>query len=89
MRIKKVLLTYPNQRWHKTDLTTTWNLNPYTICLLATMIKDFVEVKIVDAQFYDLTKEAFLDEIKAFKPDLVGISVLSSEYHTIGDRQQI
>ncbi|SVC88555.1 uncharacterized protein METZ01_LOCUS341409, partial [marine metagenome] len=50
-KIERVVLTYPNQLWFKEDLTTTWNLNPYTICLLATMIKDDVEVKIIDAQF--------------------------------------
>ncbi len=33
--IKKVILMYPNQRWLKEDMTTTWNPTPLTICLLA------------------------------------------------------
>lgn len=82
-KIERVVLTYPNQLWFKEDLTTTWNLNPYTICLLATMIKDDVEVKIIDAQFYDMTHEEFKAEIAAFKPDLVGISQMTSEYASI------
>lgn len=84
-RIRRVMLVYPNQRWQKTDLTTTWNLNPYTICLLATMIKDEVDVKIVDAQFYNMGQDGFRKEVENFNPDLVGISVLSSEYYLIGD----
>jgi anaerobic magnesium-protoporphyrin IX monomethyl ester cyclase len=74
------LLVYPNQRWLKTDLTTTWNQTPYAICLLAAMIRDLVDVKIIDAQFYDLTVEQFQNEIRSFKPDMVGVSLLSSEY---------
>lgn len=84
-RIRRVMLTYPNQRWQKTDLSTTWNLNPYTICLLATMIKDEVDVKIIDAQFYNMSQDEFRKEVEEFNPDLVGISLLSSEYHLIGD----
>lgn len=84
-KINRVLLVYPNQRWLKTDLTTTWNLTPYTVCLLATMIRDFVEVKIVDAQFYNMGKEDFIKEVKKFNPDLAGVSLLSSEYAAIGD----
>ncbi|MFH1798608.1 MAG: radical SAM protein [Candidatus Omnitrophota bacterium] len=84
-RIKRVMLIYPNQRWQKTDLSTTWNLNPYTICLLATMIKDDVDVKIVDAQFYDMSQDRFRKEIEEYNPDLIGISMLSSEYHLIGE----
>jgi len=79
------MLVYPNQRWQKTDLSTTWNLNPYTICLLATMIKEDVDVKIVDAQFYNMSQDEFGAKVEELKPDLVGISMLSSEYALIGD----
>lgn len=77
---KRLLLTYPNQRWQKDDINTTWDLNPSTLCLLATMVKDIVDVKIVDAQFYNMTKKAFMKEIEDYLPDYVGISVMTSEY---------
>jgi magnesium-protoporphyrin IX monomethyl ester (oxidative) cyclase len=78
--MKRLLLVYPNQRWLKIDVNTTWNLNPASLCLLAAMVKDLVEIKIIDAQFYDLSIEKFSNEVQDFKPDYVGISVLSSEY---------
>lgn len=82
---KKLLLTYPNQRWQKDDTNTSWNLYPSTLCLLAEMAKEEVDVKIVDAQFYDLSVQQFIDEVNDYKPDYVGISVLTSEYGNILD----
>lgn len=79
------MLIYPNQRWYKYDLTTTWNLSPYMLCLLATMLQDKYEIKIVDAQFYNMSEEQFKQEVQNFQPDCVGISVLSSEYASILD----
>lgn len=78
------MLVYPNQRWQKQDYTS-WNLNPQTLCLLAAMVKDIVDVKIVDAQFYNLGVEEFISELKAFSPDYIGISSLTSEYGEILD----
>ena len=78
--MKKLCLIYPNQRWHKNDSNTVWDLNPVTLCLLGTMVKDIVEVKIIDAQFYNLSIQEFENKIKDFDPDFVGISILSSEY---------
>ena len=80
--MKKLLLVYPNQKWQKFD-NTTWNLNPATLCLLAAMVKDIVNIKIIDAQFYDLTEEAFAKELIKFNPHYVGISSLTSEYGDI------
>ncbi|MFH0791703.1 MAG: cobalamin-dependent protein, partial [bacterium] len=80
---KRLLLTYPNQRWQKDDINTGWDLNPATLCLLAVMVKDIVDVKIIDAQFYNLTQEAFAREVENFDPNFVGISVMSSEYRDI------
>ena len=84
-KIHRVMLVYPNQRWYKYDLTTTWNLSPYMLCLLAAMLQDKYEIKIVDAQFYNMSEEQFGKEVQDFKPDCVGISVLSSEYASILD----
>src|SRR3989338_4429145 len=83
--INRVMLVYPNQRWHKYDLTTTWNLSPYILCLLAAMLRNKYELKIVDAQFYNMTEKQFEKEVRNFKPDCVGISILSSEYASILD----
>jgi anaerobic magnesium-protoporphyrin IX monomethyl ester cyclase len=80
---KKLILMYPNLRWHKEDLGTTWNLNPATLCLLAAMVRDIVDVEIIDAQFNNMSKEDFKKEIKSRDPDYVGISVLTSEYRDI------
>jgi radical SAM superfamily enzyme YgiQ (UPF0313 family) len=85
-KIKRVILVYPNQRWYKDDMHTIWNLNPYTLCLLADIAKDAIEeIKIIDAQFDDLTIEEFKKEIEEFNPDLVGVSILTTEYSKIGD----
>ncbi len=84
-KIEKVMLVYPNQRWYKYDLTTTWDLSPYGICLLATMLREKYEVQIIDAQFYNLSEEQFRTKVEAFRPDCVGISVLTSEYASILD----
>lgn len=77
---KRLLLTYPNQRWQKDDANTVWDLNVSTLCLLAAMVKDIVDVKIVDAQFYGMTEDAFRKEVEDYDPDYVGISVMTSEY---------
>ena len=82
---KKLLLTYPNQRWEKEDTNTTWNLHPSTLCLLAEMVKDEVDVKVIDAQFYNLSVQQFINKVSKYKPDYVGISVLTSEYSNILD----
>lgn len=84
-KIKRIMLVYPNQRWYKYDLTTTWNLSPYSLCMLAAMIQDKYEVKIVDAQFHNMSKEQFKKEVQEFHPDCVGISILTSEYSSILD----
>jgi len=82
---KKLLLTYPNQKWLKCDLVTTWKNPPGTLCLLGAMVKNIVDVKIIDTNFYDLSKEEFRAEVKNYAPDYVGISVLTSEYADILD----
>lgn len=79
--MKRLMLIYPNQRWQQNrDTNTTWDLNPATLCLLAAVVKDIVEIKIVDAQFYDLSQESFKREVEGFLPDFVGISLMTSEY---------
>ena len=83
MSKKKLVLTYPNLRWHKLDVQTVWNLNPSILCLLGKMVEDDVDVTIIDAQFYDLTLDEFKNKIAEVDPDYVGISMLTSEYAPI------
>ena len=81
MNTKKTLvLAYPNQKWAKFDFQTNWNLNPSLLCLLGAMVEDEVRVEIIDAQFYDLSIEEFLDRVESANPDYIGLSILSTEY---------
>lgn len=82
---RKLLLTYPNQRWQKVDVNTTWNLNPYTLCILAAMVKNDVKVKIIDAHFYNMSLEEFEKQVEEYGPDYVGISVMTTEYADVLD----
>lgn len=75
-----LVLAYPNQRWHKDDFQTNWNLNPSTLCLLAAAVEDLVDVEIVDAQFYDMGIDEFIDRVEEINPRYVGISILTTEY---------
>lgn len=84
--MKKLILMYPNQRWLKDDVVTTWTLDPRTLGVMAAVVRDIVDVKIVDAQIHDMSEEMFKSVIVNYKPDYVGISLLTSEYAHIMDR---
>lgn len=85
-KIKKVMLMFPYQQWYKFDLTTTWNLSPYSLCLLGGILQNRgYDVKIVDCQFYEMSEAQFKKEVEAYDPDIVGISILTSEYADTGD----
>lgn len=77
---KRLALVVPNQRWHKFDLITTWNIPPRTLCQLGACVQDIVDVKIIDAQNYRMSIDTFRRQIADYAPDFVGISILSSEY---------
>jgi len=77
---KRLALVYPNQRWQKNDANTVWDLNPVSLCLLAACVKDIVDIKIIDAQLYNMSDKEFKTQIQKFAPDFVGVSVMTSEY---------
>lgn len=79
-QLKKFALIYPNQRWQKDDMNTVWDLNPVSLCLLAAVVKDIVDVKIIDAQLYNLSEQEFKEQIEEFSPDFIGVSIMTSEY---------
>jgi anaerobic magnesium-protoporphyrin IX monomethyl ester cyclase len=83
--MKKLVLIYANQRWLKDDVVTTWTLDPRTIATLAAMVRDIVDVEIIDAQINHLSQEAFAQAIAKAKPDYIGISQLTTEYAAILD----
>ncbi len=80
---KKLVLVYPNQRWLKDDIVTTWRLDPRTIGVLAAVVRDIVDVEILDANMRNLSLEAFREAMADAQPDYVGISLLTTEYAPI------
>ncbi len=81
--MKKIVLCFPNLRWHKED-TTSWIVHPYNICMLAGMIKDEYEVAVIDANIDDLGEDEFIAAVEKETPYLVGISVLTDEFAPAG-----
>ena len=79
-RKKRLILAYPNMRWQKDDIVTNWNLEPTTLCLLAQMVREKVDVKIIDAQFENMSRDTFKAQVAEFNPDYAGLSLLTSEY---------
>ncbi len=80
----KVVLMYPNLRWCEWEERTLWNLHPYNLGLLTSMVRDFCDVEIFDGTLKDTSKEEFRKIIANKKPDLVGISILTNEYSSAG-----
>lgn len=83
-RVMKVMLMYPNLRWLECMERTLWILHPYNVGLLAAMLEDKYEVKFVDCTVDNLSQEEFSKIIETEKPDILGISVLTSEYGKAG-----
>ena len=79
-KIKKILLTQPNYAWLS---KRTWQFPPYTLCLLSAVVKDRAEVAVFDPNFRNLTEREVVKYLKKFKPDLVGISSISTEYFNV------
>lgn len=82
---KKVMLAYPNSKWANWTSRTNWDIHPYSLGILASMIENKYDLLIVDANHDDLSEEDFLNIIQKEKPDILGISVLTNEYGQAGD----
>lgn len=78
--MRKVLLTQPNYAWLS---KRTWQFPPYTLCLLAAGIRDLAEVAVFDPNFRNLSEKEAVKYLKEFKPDLVGITSVSTEYFAV------
>ena len=81
MKIRRIMLVIPNQRWYRRE--SYWHLHPYALALLAAMLPDR-EVRIVDANLDDLSREQFEHIVREWQPDLVGASVLANEFGVTG-----
>lgn len=71
------MFAIPNDRWFE---RRHWNNFPYTLGILAAVLKDKYEVEILDASLEDLGEEEIKKRIEKSRPDVVGISCLSMEY---------
>jgi radical SAM superfamily enzyme YgiQ (UPF0313 family) len=80
MKIEKILLTQPNYAWLS---KRTWQFPPYTLCLLKAVIKDLAETVVFDPNFKNLTEHETKSYLQNIKPDLVGVSSISSEYFNV------
>ncbi len=79
-RIEKILLTQPNYAWLS---KRTWQFPPYTLCLLKAVIKDLAQAVVFDPNFKNLSEAEMISFLKENKPDLVGVSSVSTEYFNV------
>ena len=79
-QIKKILLTQPNYAWLS---KRTWQFPPYTLCLLKAIIKDQAKVLVFDPNFKNLSEQQARIFLQKTKPDLVGVSSISTEYFNV------
>ena len=78
--IKKILLTQPNYAWLS---KRTWQFPPYTLCLLKAIINDQAKTVVFDPNFKNLSERQVRAFLRKAKPDLVGVSSISTEYFKV------
>lgn len=76
-KLEKLLILVPNTKWFNKRY---FQLSAYTPCLLAAILKNIIDVEILDANVDDLSFEGVQERIKQHIPDIVGISGLTMEY---------
>lgn len=79
-KVKKIVLVQPNIKWIDWNWKTSWDLHPYSLCLLGAVIRDDYEVSVVDAYIDDQSQDDFKKTIAELDPDLVGITMMTNEY---------
>ena len=68
--VNKVILMFPNQAWYKFDLTTTWNLSPYVLCLLGEiLIRRGYSIKIIDSYGFNDDNHYKSEKLDSDLPD--------------------
>ena len=78
---KKILFLMPNFHWIDEDVNALWDLVPWNLCQIASVIEDIsADIKILDAYKDNLSQKELAKEIADFKPDIVGMTVLMDQY---------
>ena len=78
----KILLLMPNFNWIDEDVNALWDLFPWNLCQLASVVDDISsDVIIIDAYKENLSKEDIKKRLEEYKPDVVGLTVLMDQYH--------
>jgi radical SAM superfamily enzyme YgiQ (UPF0313 family) len=75
-----IVLTQPNYAWLS---KRTWQFPPYTLCLLKSIIKEQAEAIVFDPNFRNLSQTQMVEFLKNKKPDLIGVSSISTEYFNV------
>ena len=79
-KIKKILLLQPNYAWLN---KRTWPFPPYTLCLLKAVLKDSYDVEVFDPNLNNLSEDEVAEYLTKTKPDLVGVTSVSTEYFDV------
>jgi radical SAM superfamily enzyme YgiQ (UPF0313 family) len=78
---KKILFIQPNFHWIDEDVNALWDIIPWNLCQMASVIEDMCsDIKIIDAYKDNLSKEELKKQIIDYKPDIVGTTVLMDQY---------
>ncbi len=80
----KLLLVVPNFNWVAGDLHTFWHLVPYNLCLLAAVVRDRVDVEILDAYAANMESKTFVEVVSESGASIVGITVLMDQFAPAG-----
>ncbi len=78
---KKILFLMPNFNWIDEDVNALWDLVPWNLCQIASVVEDIsAGIKILDAYKDNLSQNELTKQIADFKPDIVGMTVLMDQY---------
>jgi radical SAM superfamily enzyme YgiQ (UPF0313 family) len=78
---KKILFIIPNFHWIDEDVNALWDLIPWNLCQIASVIDDIcADVKIIDSYKDNLSEDELAKQIADYKPDIVGLTVLMDQY---------
>ena len=78
--VKKIALVVPNYRWKDYDRNTLWQFIPYSLCLIAAVIENEFDVRLIDANINDISEQDFKEIISDYNPDVVGITAMMDKY---------
>ena len=73
----KILLTQPNYAWYDKRV---WEMPPYTLALLNACLKKEHDVRLFDPNYNRMSEEEVFNFLKEARPDIVGVSTVSTEY---------